>query len=54
MVPALVLLSRVTTTQVSPDTIKKAYRHMAMAVHPDKCKEDGATEAFQKVSEATS
>ena len=34
------------------DEIKKAYRKMALLLHPDKCQEDGAEEAFKKIGEA--
>ena len=36
------------------DEIKKAYRKMALLLHPDKCQENGAAEAFKKVGEAYS
>ena len=36
----------------SADEIKKAYRKLASKVHPDRCKEAKATEAFQKLSQA--
>ena len=32
--------------------IKTAYRKLASKVHPDRCKEEKATEAFQKLSQA--
>lgn len=38
----------------SDDDIKKAYRKLALRLHPDKCKDDGAEEAFKKVGEAFS
>eukprot|EP00444_Apocalathium_aciculiferum_P030452 CAMPEP_0183417032 /NCGR_PEP_ID=MMETSP0370-20130417/24160_1 /TAXON_ID=268820 /ORGANISM="Peridinium aciculiferum, Strain PAER-2" /LENGTH=268 /DNA_ID=CAMNT_0025600583 /DNA_START=66 /DNA_END=870 /DNA_ORIENTATION=+ len=34
------------------DVIKKAYRKLALRLHPDKCSEDGSEEAFKKVGEA--
>lgn len=33
-------------------TLKKAYRKLAMAVHPDRCKDEKATEAFRKLNSA--
>ena len=36
------------------DEIKKADRKMALLLHPDKCQENGAAEAFKKVGEAYS
>eukprot|EP00438_Fugacium_kawagutii_P008437 Skav234483 [mRNA] locus=scaffold1647:365328:369397:- [translate_table: standard] len=38
----------------SDDEIKKAYRKLALRLHPDKCKDSGAEEAFKKVGEAFS
>mmetsp|Transcript_79139 Transcript_79139/g.219974 ORF Transcript_79139/g.219974 Transcript_79139/m.219974 type:complete len:257 (+) Transcript_79139:165-935(+) len=38
----------------SDDAIKKAYRKLALRLHPDKCKESGAEEAFKRVGEAFS
>lgn len=34
------------------EDLKRSYRKIAVKVHPDRCKEQGATEAFQKVSHA--
>lgn len=36
----------------SPEQIKKAYRRMAMKVHPDVTNEPGAAEQFKAVNEA--
>lgn len=36
------------------DAIKKAYRKLALRLHPDKCSEAGAEDAFKKVGEAFS
>lgn len=32
--------------------VRRAYRSLAMAYHPDKCKLQRAAEAFQKIKEA--
>lgn len=36
------------------DEIKKAYRKLALRLHPDKCKEAGAEDAFKRINEAFS
>lgn len=33
-------------------TIKRKYKELAVALHPDKCKEEGATDAFQRLVKA--
>jgi len=38
--------------QADEATIKKAYKRLALQLHPDKCQEPGAEEAFKKVAEA--
>jgi len=38
----------------SDDEIKKAYRKLALRLHPDKCQDPGAEEAFKRVGEAFS
>mmetsp|Transcript_71650 Transcript_71650/g.213843 ORF Transcript_71650/g.213843 Transcript_71650/m.213843 type:complete len:261 (+) Transcript_71650:57-839(+) len=40
--------------QADDDAIKKAYRKLALRLHPDKCSEAGAEDAFKKVGEAFS
>mmetsp|Transcript_141605 Transcript_141605/g.440227 ORF Transcript_141605/g.440227 Transcript_141605/m.440227 type:complete len:263 (+) Transcript_141605:127-915(+) len=40
--------------QADDDAIKKAYRKLALRLHPDKCSESGAEDAFKKVGEAFS
>lgn len=37
---------------VDQEALKRAYRKVALKVHPDRCKHEKATEAFQKVSHA--
>merc|ERR1719399_1414017 len=34
------------------DVVKKAYKKLALRLHPDKCKAPGAEEAFKKLSKA--
>lgn len=35
-----------------PETIRKAYRKLALRYHPDKCKEPGTEDKFKEISEA--
>lgn len=35
-----------------PETLKAAYRRLALRWHPDRCKEADAKERFQEVSSA--
>ena len=39
-------------TSATDRDIKVAYRDIAALIHPDKCSEENATEAFKKVNEA--
>jgi molecular chaperone DnaJ len=36
----------------SPEDIRKAFRKLAFQYHPDRCKDDGASEKFKEVNEA--
>lgn len=36
----------------SAAVLRRRYREMAVALHPDKCKEAGATKAFQRMVQA--
>jgi len=38
--------------QADEAAIKKAYKRLALQLHPDKCQESGAEDAFKKVAEA--
>jgi len=38
--------------QADEASIKKAYKRLALQLHPDKCQESGAEDAFKKVAEA--
>lgn len=40
--------------QSDESAIKKAYKKLALQLHPDKCQEEGSEEAFKKVGEAVS
>lgn len=40
--------------QADESAIKKAYKKLALQLHPDKCQEEGSEEAFKKVGEAVS
>jgi DnaJ-class molecular chaperone len=37
---------------VSAAALKKRYRELAVLLHPDKCRMEGAKEAFQRVTQA--
>jgi len=37
------------TKSATDDEIKKAYKKMVLKYHPDRCKDDGASEIFQQI-----
>jgi DnaJ family protein B protein 12 len=37
---------------VEPKLVKKAYKKLALFVHPDKCKDPNSSEAFKKLTQA--